>query len=138
MQRLLLQLTHSCTLGSISGYFMRSNAGPGPASRDERAKRPLGSLGHAPRNPLHFLARCAVCSQMSCTACKSNNNIQTPEHIRAPCTMPYFHKGTLTPLSSSRSPPLEGGGPSTYAARKCRDASLYNAFPLLRDLHPAP
>ena len=32
------------------------------------------------------------------------------------CTTPYFHKDTLTPPSSSRSPLLEGGGPSTYAA----------------------
>ena len=47
-------------------------------------------------------------------------------------TTPYFHKDTLIPPSSSRSPPLEGGGPSTHAGR---DASLYNARPLLRDLH---
>ena len=84
-------------------------------------------------NPLHFLARSAVCSQMSCTSCLSNNDIQTPDQVSVPCTTPYFHKDTLTPPSSSRSPPLEGGGPSTYAAR---DASLYNAHPLLRDLHP--
>ena len=69
---------------------------------------------------------------MSCTSCLSNNDIQTPDQVSVPCTTPYFHKDTLTPLSSSRSPPLEGGGPSTYAAR---DASLYNARPLLRDLH---
>ena len=55
--------------------------------------------------------------------------------IYIPCTTPYFHKDTLTPPSSSRSPSLAGGGPSKYAAR---DASLYNARPLLRDLHSAP
>ena len=52
---------------------------------------------------------------MSCTSCLSNNNIQTPDQISVPCTTPYFHKDTLTPPSSSRSPPLKGGGPSTYA-----------------------
>ena len=61
---------------------------------------------------------------MSCTSCLSNNDIQTPDQVSVPCTTPYFHKDTLTPPSSSRSPPLEGGGPSTYAAH---DASLYNA-----------
>ena len=86
-------------------------------------------------NSLHFLARSAVCLQMSCTSCLSNNDIQTPDQISVPCTTSYFHKDTLTPPSSSRSPPLEGSGPSTYAA--C-DASLYNACPLLRDLHLAP
>ena len=86
-------------------------------------------------NPLHFLARSAVCPQMSCTSCLSNNDIQTPDQVSVPCTtIPYFHKDTLTPPSSSRSPAL-GGGPSTYVAR---DASLYNARPLLRDLHHAP
>ena len=55
--------------------------------------------------------------------------------ISVPCTTPYFHKDTLTPPSSSRSTPLEGGGPSMYAAR---DASLYNAHPLLRCLHHTP
>ena len=81
-------------------------------------------------NPLHFLARSAVCPQMSCTSCLSNNNIQMPDQVSVPCTTPYFHKDTLTPPSRSRSLPLtlEGGGPSTYAAR---DASLYNARPLL-------
>ena len=86
-------------------------------------------------NPLHFLARSAVCpqmcSQMSCTSCLSNNNIQTPDQINVPCTTPYFYKDTLTPPSSSRSPPLAGVGLSTYEV--C-DASLYNACPLLRDL----
>ena len=71
---------------------------------------------------------------MSCTSCLSNNDIQTPDQVSVPCTTPYFHKDTLTPPSSSRSPPLEEGGPSTYAAH---DASLYNAHPLLRYLHPA-
>ena len=32
--------------------------------------------------------------------------------ISVPCTTPYFHKDTLTPPSSSRSPPFEGGGPA--------------------------
>ena len=86
-------------------------------------------------NPLHFLAHSAVCSQMSCTSCLCNNNIQTPDQVSIPCTTPYFHRDTLTPPSSSKSPPLEGGGHSTHAA--C-DASLYNACRLLRDLHPAP
>ena len=71
-----------------------------------------------------------MCPQMSCTSCLSND-IQTPDQISVPCTTPYFHKDTLTPPSSSRSPPLEGGGPSTY---EVRDASLYNARPLFRDL----
>ena len=84
-------------------------------------------------NPLHFLAHSAVCSQMSCTSCFSND-IQTPDQISIPCIMPYFHKDTLTPPSTSRSPPL-GGGPTVYVPH---DASLYNARPLLRDLHPAP
>ena len=86
--------------------------------------------------PLLFLAHSAVCSQMSCSSCLSNNDIQTRDQISVPCTMPYFHKDTLTPPSSSRSPTLEGGrhGPSTYAAR---NASLYNARSLLRDLHLA-
>ena len=78
--------------------------------------------------------RSAVCSQISCTSCLSNNDIQTPDQISVPCTTPYFPKDTLTPPSNSRSQPLEGGGPTTYAAR---DASLYNAHPLLRDLHHA-
>ena len=72
---------------------------------------------------------------MSCTSCLSNNDIQTPDQVSVPCTTPYFHKDTLTPPSSSRSPPLEGGRPSTYAAH---DASLYNACRPLRDLHHAP
>ena len=58
---------------------------------------------------------------MSCISCLSNNDIQTPDQVSVPCTTPYFHKDTLTSPSSSKSPPLEGGGPSTYAAR---DASL--------------
>ena len=66
-------------------------------------------------NPLHFLARSAVCSQMSCTSCLSHNDIQTPDQESVPCTTPYFHKDTLTPPSSSRSPPVEGGGPSTFS-----------------------
>ena len=41
--------------------------------------------------------------------------------ISVPCIKPYFHKDTLTPPYSSRSPPLAGGGPSTYATH---DASL--------------
>ena len=65
-------------------------------------------------NPLHFLARSAVCSQMSCTSCLSNDDIQTPDQISVPCTTPCFHKDTLTPPSSSRSPPLVGGGPSMF------------------------
>ena len=85
--------------------------------------------------PLLFLAHRAVCSQMSCTSCLSNND-QTRDQIIVPCTTPYFHKDTLTPPSSSRSSPLEGGRrrPSTYAAH---NASLCNARSLLRDLHPA-
>ena len=79
-------------------------------------------------NPLHFLACSAVCSQMSCTSCLSNNYIQTPDQISVPCTTPYFHKYTLTPPSSSRFPPLVGGRRSTFMA--C-NASLYNASPLL-------
>ena len=55
--------------------------------------------------------RSAVCPQMSCTSCLSNNDIQTPDQVSVPCTTPYFHKDTLTPPSSSRSPSLEGGGP---------------------------
>ena len=87
-------------------------------------------------NPLYFLARMAVCPQISCTSCLSNEDIQTPVQVSVPCILRhnYFHKDTLTPPSSSRSPPLAGGGPSTYAAR---DASVYNARPLLRDLHHA-
>ena len=54
---------------------------------------------------------------MSCTSCLSNNDIQMPDQVSVPCITPYFHKDTLTPPSSSRSPPREGGGPSTYAAR---------------------
>ena len=50
---------------------------------------------------------------MSCTSCLSNNDIQTTDQVRVPSTTPYFHKDTLTPPSRSRSPPLEGGGPST-------------------------
>ena len=61
---------------------------------------------------------------MSCTSCLSNNDIQTIDQVSVTCTTPYFHKDTLTPPSNMRFPPLEGGGPSTYAAR---DASLYNA-----------
>ena len=61
-------------------------------------------------NPLHFLARSAVRPQMSCTSCLSNNDIQTPDQVSIPCTTPYFHKETLTPPSSSRSPPLEEVG----------------------------
>ena len=86
-------------------------------------------------NPLHYLARSSVCPQMSCTFCLSNNDIQTPDQKSVPCTTPYFHKDTLISPSNSRSPLLEGGGHSTYAAR---DESLYNARPLLRDLHHAP
>ena len=59
---------------------------------------------------------------MSSTDCLSNNDIKTPDQVSVPCTTPYFSKDTLTP-PSSRSLPLEGGGPSTCAAR---DASLYN------------
>ena len=55
--------------------------------------------------------------------CLSNNDIQTPDKINVPCSTPYFYKDSLTPPSTSRSPPLEGGGPSTYAAR---NASLCN------------
>ena len=76
----------------------------------------VSSNAHLHINPLHFLARSAVCSQRSCTSCLSNNNIQTPDQVSVPCTTPYFHKDTLTPPFSSRSPPLEGDGPSTYAA----------------------
>ena len=47
---------------------------------------------------------------MSCTSCLSNNDIQTPDQVSVQCTTPYFHKDTLTPPSSSRSPPLAGGG----------------------------
>ena len=70
-------------------------------------------------NSLHFLVHSAVCSQMSCTSCLSNNDIQTPDQISVPCTTPYFHKDMLTPPSSSRSPPLEGGGSRTYASPQC-------------------
>ena len=69
---------------------------------------------------------------MSCTSCLSNNDIQTPDQVSVPCTTPYFHKDTLTPPSSSRSPPLEGGGPSTYAAR---DASLYTTHALYFEIY---
>ena len=62
-------------------------------------------------NPFHFLAHSAVCPQMSCTSCLSNNDIQTPEQVSIPCTTPYFHKDTLTPPSSSRSRPLQEAGP---------------------------
>ena len=48
---------------------------------------------------------------MSCTSCLSKNDIQMPDQVSVPCTTPYFHKDTLTPPSSSRSPPIEGGGP---------------------------
>ena len=54
---------------------------------------------------------------MSCTNCLSNNDIQTPEQVSVPFSTPYFHKDTLTLPCSSRSPPLEGGGPSTFVAR---------------------
>ena len=47
---------------------------------------------------------------MSCTSCLSNNNIQTSDQISVPCTTPYFHKDTLTPPSSSRSPPMKEAG----------------------------
>ena len=56
-----------------------------------------------------------MCPQISCTSCFYNNDIQTPDQVSVPCTTPYFHKDTLTTPSSSRSPPLENGGRSTYA-----------------------
>ena len=56
-----------------------------------------------------------------------NPTMRTKSEFMAAQTTPYFHKDTLTPPSSSRSPPLAGDGPSTYVAR---DASLYNARPL--------
>ena len=83
-------------------------------------------------NPLHFIACSAVYSQMSCTTCLSKKDIQMPNQISVPCTTPYFHKDTLTPPSSSRSPPLEGGGPNMYVAH---NAFLYNAHLLLQALH---
>ena len=81
-----------------------------------------------------FIARSAVCSQMYCTFCLSND-IQTPDQVNVPCTTPYFHKDTLTPPSSSRSLPLEGGGPSTHAAR---DASLYITQALYFEIYTQP
>ena len=71
---------------------------------------------------------------MSCTSCLSNDDIQTPDQISVPCTTPYFHKDTLTPPSSLRSPPLEGGGISTYAA--C-DVSLYK-YALYFEIYTPP
>ena len=45
------------------------------------------------------------------------NPCRTKITVTVPCTMPYFHKDTLTPPYSSRSPPpLAGGGPSTIVA----------------------
>ena len=70
---------------------------------------------------------------MSCTSCLSNSDIQTPDQVSV---LRYIFTGhidsALEPLVRDLHAPLEGGGPSTYAAR---DASLYNARPLLRDLH---
>ena len=43
----------------------------------------------------------------------------------------------MTPPSSSRSLLLEGGGPGPLRTRPAHDASLYNARPLLQDLHHA-
>ena len=43
---------------------------------------------------------------------RSNNDIQTPDQVSVPCTTPYFHKDTLTPPSSSRSPPSGEAGPA--------------------------
>ena len=72
-------------------------------------------------NPLHFLAHSAVHVHTNVFyRLFSNNDIKTPDQVSVPCTTPYFSKDTLTP-PSSRSLPLEGGGPSTCAAR---DASL--------------
>ena len=53
-----------------------------------------------------------MCPQMSCNSCLSNNDIQTPYQVSVPCTTPYFHKDTLTPPSSSRSPPSGEAGPA--------------------------
>ena len=39
-------------------------------------------------NTLHFLVCSAVCSQMSCTSCLSNDDIQTPDQVSVPCAMP--------------------------------------------------
>ena len=36
---------------------------------------------------IHFLARSAVCPQMSCTDCLSNNDIQTPDQVSVPCKL---------------------------------------------------
>ena len=58
---------------------------------------------------------------MSCISCLSNNDIQTPDQVSVPCTTPYFHKDTLTPPSSSRSPPLEGGEPAGAVLVSCPD-----------------
>ena len=58
---------------------------------------------------------CTSClSNVSCTSCLSNDNIQTPDRP-SKCSMYHatFSQGHMTPPFSSRSPPLEGGGPST-------------------------
>ena len=57
-------------------------------------------------NPL-----CSVPTNVMYTSCLSINDIQTPDQVSVPCTTPYFHKDTLTPPSSLRSLPLEGGCP---------------------------
>ena len=63
-------------------------------------------------NPLHFLARSEVCSQMSCTSCLSNNDMYIDARPNKFST--YYDNDIWIPPSSLRSLPLEGSGPSTY------------------------
>ena len=76
----------------------------------------------------------AVCSQISCISCLSNNDIQRPDEITVPCTTPYFHKDTLTPPSSSRSSPLEGGG----LARMQPATNLYITHTIYFEIYTPP
>ena len=74
---------------------------------------------------------------MSCTSCLPNNNIQPPDHVSVPCITPYFHKDTLTPPSSSRSPPLEGGwSPCVCGQRLGLRTLFFFPFPLFYSLIP--
>ena len=62
---------------------------------------------------------------MCCTSCLSDD-IQTRDQVSVPCTTPYFHKDTLTPPSSSRSPPLAGGVPTGPVLVSCPDPASFN------------
>ena len=84
--------------------------------------------------PLHFLARIAVYSQMSCSSCLSNNDIQTTDQISVLCITPCFHKETLTPPSTSRSPSFEGGGPT----RMRHAMQLYITHSLYFEIYTSP